>query len=72
MSITENGQINPYYEHIKLNPYLFAIHSQPRDPNDWYKFRVKKVANVFDQPYPKHVNRIVDSVAVEAECSYKI
>ena len=64
MSITENGQINPYYEHIKLNPYLFAIHSQPRDPNDWYKFRVKK-GMFFDQAYPKHVNRIVDSVAVE-------
>ena len=25
MSITENGQINPYYEHIKLNPYLLTI-----------------------------------------------
>ena len=63
-TITEGGVANPYYEHIRLNPYLFAIHSQPRQPNGWYKDRIKK-GMFFDQAYPQHVENIVDSVAVE-------
>ena len=62
--IRRGTQANPYYEHIKLNPYLFAIHSQPREPNDWYKRRVAK-GMFFDQAWPHHIEKIVDSIAVE-------
>ncbi len=63
-NIRRGKEGNPYYEHIKLNPYLFAVHSQPREPNDFYKQKVKK-GMFFDQAYPQHINKIVDSVATE-------
>jgi len=61
---TEGGIPNPYYEHIKYNPYLFCIHAQPREPNDWYKESVKK-GMFFDQAWPERIERFIDTSAVE-------
>jgi len=61
---TEGGKPNPYYEHIKYNPYLFCIHAQPREPNDWYKESVKK-GMFFDQAWPERIERFIDTSAVE-------
>ena len=61
---TEGGTPNPYYEHIKYNPYLFCIHAQPREPNDWYKESVKK-GMFFDQAWPERIERFIDTSAVE-------
>jgi len=61
---TEGGEPNPYYEHIKYNPYLFCIHAQPREPNDWYKESVKK-GMFFDQAWPERIERFIDTSAVE-------
>mgnify|MGYP000893263592 CR=1 FL=1 len=57
-------KLNPYYEHIKYNPYLFCIHAQPREPNDWYKESVKK-GMFFDQAWPERIERFIDTSAVE-------
>ena len=62
---TEKGKPNPYYEHIKLNPYLFVLHSQVREPNEWYK-RAVKYGMHFDQAFPERVERIVDSISIDA------
>jgi len=61
---TEGGKPNPYYEHIKKNPYLFCIHAQPREPNEFYKVQVKK-GMFFDQAWPSRVNYFIDTSAVE-------
>ena len=61
---TEGGKPNPYYEHIKLNPYLFCIHAQPREPNNFYKRRVE-LGMFFDQAWPSRVNKFIDTTAVE-------
>ena len=37
MNKTQEGVPNPYYEHIKLNPYLITIHSRIAYPNRFYK-----------------------------------
>jgi len=61
---TEGGKPNPYYEHIKKNPYLFCIHAQPREPNEFYKVQVEK-GMFFDQAWPSRVNYFIDTSAVE-------
>jgi len=61
---TEGGKPNPYYEHIKKNPYLFCIHAQPREPNEFYKVQVEK-GMFFDQAWPSRVNHFIDTSAVE-------
>tara|TARA_B100001121_G_C18645923_1_gene601630 strand:- start:993 stop:1493 length:501 start_codon:yes stop_codon:yes gene_type:complete len=61
---TEGGKPNPYYEHIKLNPYLFCIHAQPREPNDYYKRQVEK-GMFFDQAWPSRVDDFIDTSALE-------
>ena len=61
---TEGGVPNPYYEHIKYNPYLFCIHAQPREPNDWYKESVKR-GMFFDQAWPERIESFIDTSAVE-------
>lgn len=61
---TEGGVVNPYYEHIKYNPYLFCIHAQPREPNDWYKESVKR-GMFFDQAWPERIESFIDTSAVE-------
>lgn len=61
---TEGGKPNPYYKHIKRNPYLFCIHAQPREPNAFYKRQVDE-GMFFDQAWPSRVNRFIDTTAVE-------
>ena len=63
-TITENGRPNPYYEHIRFNPYLFCIHAQPREPNEFYKQQVK-LGMFFDQAWPSQVDNFMDTTAVE-------
>ena len=62
---TQGGVPNPYYEHIKLNPYLLTIHSRvvPK-ANRFYAQKIKE-GHFADQMYEDYVERIVDSVAVE-------
>ena len=63
MNKTQNGAKNPYYEHIKLNPYLITIHSRIAYPNRFYKKMVEQ-GHFYDQSY--NPEDIIDSVAVEA------
>ena len=77
MNKTQEGVPNPYYEHIKLNPYLITIHSRIAYPNLFYKKQIKKALNkklatvkkqiekghFYDQSY--NVEKIIDSVSVE-------
>ena len=62
MNKTQGGVPNPYYEHIKLNPYLITIHSRLAKPNRYYREQVEK-GHYFDQSYD--VEFIIDSVSVE-------
>jgi len=59
------GAQNPDYEHIKLNPYLFTIHSRLSKPNKFYQKKIEIETHFFDQQYESYINRIIDSVAVE-------
>ena len=63
-TLTQRGEQNPYYEHIKLNPYLFTIHSRVATPDRWYKSKVSE-GHFYDQGYESLIEKIVDSVAVE-------
>ena len=62
MNKTQEGVPNPYYEHIKLNPYLITIHSRIAYPNLFYKKQIEK-GHFYDQSY--NVEKIIDSVSVE-------
>ena len=53
---------NPFYEHIKLNPYLITIHSRIAKPNRFYEEKVK-AGHFYDQAYDPE--NIIDSVSVE-------
>ena len=61
---TEGGIPNPYYEHIKYNPYLITIHSRLATPNRFYAKKVEE-GHFYDQAYENYIERIVDSVAAE-------
>ena len=61
---TEGGKPNPYYEHIKYNPYLFCIHAQPREPNKFYERQVK-LGMFFDQAWPERIENFIDTTALE-------
>ena len=63
MNKTQEGVPNPYYEHIKLNPYLITIHSRIAYPNRFYKKMVEQ-GHFYDQSH--NPEDIIDSVAVEA------
>lgn len=63
-SKTEQGRPNPYYEHIKYNPYLLTIHSRLATPNRLYKRQIEN-GHFYDQGCQSYVNKIIDSVAVE-------
>jgi len=62
MNKTQEGVPNPYYEHIKLNPYLITLHSRIAYPNLFYKKQIEK-GHFYDQAY--NVEKIIDSVSVE-------
>ena len=61
---TENGVPNPFYEHIKLNPYLICIHAQPRQPNEFYREQIRR-GMFFDQMHESYVDNFIDTSAVE-------
>ena len=53
---------NPYYRHVKENPYLITIHSRIAKPNKFYEEQIK-TGHFYDQAY--NPEDIIDSVAVE-------
>ena len=61
---TQRGEQNPFYEHVKLNPYLLTFHSRIAKPNRFYQDQVEQ-GHFFDQGFEEYIERIVDSVAVE-------
>jgi len=61
---TQNGVENPYYKHVKYNPYLITIHSRVSKPNLFYKRQVDQ-GHFYDQGFEKLIHSIIDSVAVE-------
>ena len=61
---TEGGRPNPFYEHMMYNPYCVCIHAQPREPNDFYKFQVKR-GMFFDQAWPERDENFIDTSAIE-------
>lgn len=63
-TITQKGKPNPYYEHIKLNPYLITIHSRVSKPNRYYEEKIKE-GHFYDQGFEKYIELIIDSVSVE-------
>tara|TARA_B100001057_G_scaffold486150_1_gene566854 strand:+ start:1595 stop:2323 length:729 start_codon:yes stop_codon:yes gene_type:complete len=63
-NITEDGRENPFYQHIKHNPYLLCIHQEPRPANKFYEDQVKQ-GMFYDQAFPARVDYISDSVCVE-------
>ena len=61
---TQEGRENPYYEHVKYNPYLFTIHMRQAKPNKFYQDQIKK-GHWFDQGDPTRMNKNIDITAVE-------
>jgi hypothetical protein len=61
---TQEGAFNPFYEHIKYNPYLLSIHCQPREPNKFYQDQVDQ-GHFFDQAFSERIDKIVDTTCVE-------
>lgn len=61
---TQQGKENPYYAHVKNCPYLITVHSRISTPNRFYKEKIEE-GHFYDQGYESHIERIVDSVAVE-------
>ncbi len=61
---TQEGEQNPFYEHVKHNPYLLTIHSRIAKPNPFYELKIKD-GHFYDQAYEEYIPKIVDSVAVE-------
>ena len=62
---TQKGEPNPFYEHIKYNPYLVVWHSRVCDKaNPFYEYQIRK-GHFADQMYEECVNKIVDSVAID-------
>jgi hypothetical protein len=65
---TQNTELgvkeNPYYYHIKNNPYLITVHSRVSTPNKYYKKQIEK-GHFYNQGSKDHIEKIIDSVAVE-------
>jgi len=61
---TQEGKPNPYYEHIRYNPYLITIHSRLAPPNKFYQRQVE-LGHFFDQALQSYVEEIAGAVAVE-------
>lgn len=55
---------NPYYRHVKYNPYLITVHSRLSTPNKFYQKKVEE-GHFYDQGSKDHIEKIIDSVAVE-------
>jgi len=63
-TVTQGGFENPYYEHIKNNPYLITIHSRVAKPNRFYKEQIKK-GHFYDQGHEIYTNFISGGVSIE-------
>ncbi len=61
---TQGGVENPYYAHIKNNPYLITIHSRVSTPNKFYQKKVEE-GHFYDQGFESHIELIIDSVSAE-------
>lgn len=61
---TQKGVPNPYYEHVKFNPYLFTIHARLSTPNPYYKRMVRR-GHFYDQGHIEYMDKIIDATAVE-------
>ena len=61
---TQKGVPNPFYEHVKYNPYLFTVHSRVSTPNRFYKQKVEE-GHFYDQGYEHYIEKVIDAVAVE-------
>jgi len=60
-----SGKVNPYYEHIRYNPYLLVFSSRVcKEANPFYTKQIEK-GHFAEQMYPEWVERIVDSTAIE-------
>ena len=62
---TQKGRLNPDYEHIRNNPYLFTIHSRVLKQMNPYYQKQEKEGHFADQRFESKVNDIIDSTAVE-------
>ena len=57
---------NPYYEHIRYNPYLLVFSSRVcKEANPFYTKRIQSGGHFAEQMYPEWVDSIVDSTAIE-------
>lgn len=61
---TQKGVPNPYYEHVKFNPYLFTIHARLSTPNPYFKRKIR-TGHFYDQGHIEYMDRIIDATAVE-------
>lgn len=62
---TQDGVPNPYYEHIKYNPYLIVFHGRVcKKANPFYERQIKK-GHFADQMYDEYVQFISGSTNVE-------
>ena len=61
---TQKGVLNPFYEHVKYNPYLFTIHSRVSTPNKFYRQKVEE-GHFYDQGHESYIEKVIDSVSVE-------
>ena len=60
-----SGKVNPYYEHIRYNPYLLVFSSRVcKEANPFYARQIEK-GHFAEQMYPEWVDSIVDSTAIE-------
>ena len=56
---------NKYFEHIRNNPYLFTFHQRLATPNEYHRESIEEKGMFFEQAHESHMNKIVDSVAIE-------
>ena len=63
-NITQGGVENPYYRHVKDNPYLFTIHRRLSTPNKFYQDQIQK-GHWFDQGDPTRIDKNTDITNVE-------
>jgi len=61
---TQEGEPNPYYEHIRYNPYLILWHGRVAKPNPFYKRKIKE-GHFYDQGQPELVHAISGTTNVE-------
>ena len=62
---TQEGEPNPFYEHIRYNPYLICFHGRVcKKANPFYQRQIAK-GHFADQMYEEYVSHIHGSTCVE-------